>query len=89
MTSASPFPFFKCQRAGGANFNAGGAVQAPVFTYRLIGESGHYPLEAPVSETQQGFFLVFLAFPDTAPAEDAFIGVVGEERVAGIYRQVA
>jgi hypothetical protein len=52
-------------------------------------EGGDYSLKTPSSEANGSDAELLLAYPHTFAAKDAFVGIVGKERTAFIYREVS
>jgi hypothetical protein len=76
---------FEYQSTNRANDDALAAVLATGLTHRLIPKSGDHSPEAPVSETDGSLAQFFLAYPNASAAEHTFVGVINEQRTAGIY----
>jgi len=76
---------FEDQSTHRANGDAFTTILATRPTHRLIPKRGDHPLEAPVGKADDSFARFLLAYPDTSAAEHALIGVVNEQRAAGVY----
>ena len=58
------------------------------FAHGLVRKRGHPASKAPVGKTQSCHARLAAADPDTLAAEHALVGVIHEERAAGIHGQV-
>lgn len=77
---------FEDQSTDRADGDALATVLATGLTHRLIPKSGDHSSKAPVGKTNGSFAQFFLAYPDASAAEHAFVGVIDEQRTAGVYR---
>jgi hypothetical protein len=68
-----------------ANGDTLATILANGSTDRFIPKRGDHPSEAPVGKADHAFARFLLAYPDTSAAEHALIGVINEQRAAGVY----
>ncbi len=77
------------QRADGTRFYAFAAVAAFCLGHGLVLEGGNPTFETTPSEPDSPDLQFLAAYPYALPAEDAFIGIVDEERTALIDGQIS
>jgi hypothetical protein len=68
-----------------ANGDALATIAATGSTDRFIPKRGDYPSKAPVGKADHSFARFLLAHPNTSAAEHTLIGVINEQRAAGVY----
>jgi hypothetical protein len=74
------------QGANRANGDALAAIPATGSTDRFISKRGDHPSEAAVRKADHSLARFLLAYPDASAAQHALVGVVNEQRTAGVYR---
>ena len=81
--------FFKDQRAGRACFYTGSAALAFGLAEGPVAKGAHHSSKAAFGKSQGPYPQTFPAYPHAPAAEDAFVGVICENGVTGVYRELS